>query len=43
MSRSLNATSWSARAVFVLEAGEELTRLAADLAHHFREPERGEK
>lgn len=26
-------TAWSARAVFVLEAGEEMTRLAADLAH----------
>ncbi|MEU4419544.1 DUF6228 family protein [Actinoplanes sp. NPDC024001] len=26
-------TAWSARAVFVLEAGEEMTRFAADLAH----------
>jgi len=29
-------TAWSARAVFVLEAGEELTRLAADLTHLLR-------
>ncbi|WP_410819960.1 DUF6228 family protein [Micromonospora sp. 050-3] len=28
-----DATAWSARAVFVLEAGEELTRLARDLTH----------
>ncbi|MFI5936277.1 DUF6228 family protein [Actinoplanes sp. NPDC051494] len=26
-------TAWSARAVFILEAGEEMTRLAADLSH----------
>ncbi|MEV4277183.1 DUF6228 family protein [Actinoplanes xinjiangensis] len=29
-------TAWSARAVFVLEAGEEMTRLAADLAYLLR-------
>jgi Family of unknown function (DUF6228) len=29
-------TAWSARAVFVLEAGEEMTRLAADLTHLLR-------
>jgi Family of unknown function (DUF6228) len=29
-------TAWSARAVFVLEAGEEMTRLAADLTHCLR-------
>ncbi|MDW5327246.1 DUF6228 family protein [Plantactinospora sp. KLBMP9567] len=29
----LDDTAWSARAVFVLEAGEEMTRLAADLSH----------
>jgi hypothetical protein len=28
-------TAWSARTVFVLEAGEEMTRLAADLTHFF--------
>jgi Family of unknown function (DUF6228) len=31
-----DGTAWSARAVFVLEAGEEMTRLAADLTHHLR-------
>ncbi|GIF70445.1 hypothetical protein Ais01nite_84800 [Asanoa ishikariensis] len=29
----LEGTAWSARAVFVLEAGEEMTRLAAHLTH----------
>ncbi|WP_220090150.1 DUF6228 family protein [Micromonospora saelicesensis] len=29
-------TAWSARAVFVLEAGEELTRFAGDLTHFLR-------
>jgi hypothetical protein len=29
-------TAWSARTVFVLEAGEEMTRLAADLTHFFQ-------
>lgn len=29
-------TAWSARTVFVLEAGEEMTRLAADLTHFLR-------
>nr|WP_255420899.1 DUF6228 family protein [Micromonospora sp. HM5-17] len=29
----LGNSAWSARAVFVLEAGEEMTRLAADLSH----------
>ena len=29
-------TAWSARTVFVLEAGEEMRRLAADLAHLLR-------
>ncbi|MBF5030386.1 MULTISPECIES: DUF6228 family protein [unclassified Micromonospora] len=28
--------AWSARAVFVLEAGEEMTRFAADLTHLLR-------
>jgi hypothetical protein len=28
--------AWSARAVFVLEAGKEMTRLAADLTHFLR-------
>ncbi|BCJ47778.1 hypothetical protein GCM10010168_21370 [Actinoplanes ianthinogenes] len=30
---SWDRSAWSARAVFVLEAGEEMTRFAADLAH----------
>ncbi|GAA0803115.1 DUF6228 family protein [Spirilliplanes yamanashiensis] len=29
-------TAWSARAVFVVEAGEEMTRLAAELSHLLR-------
>ncbi|MCG5444792.1 DUF6228 family protein [Micromonospora sp. NIE79] len=29
-------TAWSARSVFVLEAGEEMTRLAGDLTHFLR-------
>jgi hypothetical protein len=29
----LGNSAWSARAVFVLEAGKEMTRLAADLSH----------
>jgi hypothetical protein len=29
----LNHTAWSARTVFVLEAGEEMAHAAADLAH----------
>lgn len=29
-------TAWSARSVIVLEAGEEMTRLAADLTHFLR-------
>ncbi|MFC4013934.1 DUF6228 family protein [Nonomuraea purpurea] len=32
----LDDTAWSARSVFVLEAGEELTRLAADLSYFLR-------
>lgn len=32
----LDDTAWSARAVFVLEAGEEMTRCAADLNHFLR-------
>ncbi|WP_090943381.1 DUF6228 family protein [Nonomuraea jiangxiensis] len=32
----LDDTAWSARSVFVLEAGEELTRLAADLSYLLR-------
>jgi hypothetical protein len=31
--RDRDDTAWSARAVFVLEAGEEMSRLAADLTH----------
>ena len=33
---ALDDTAWSARAVFVLEAGEEMTRLAADLKYGLR-------
>ena len=32
----MNDTAWSARAVFVLEAGEEMTRFAADLTRFLR-------
>lgn len=32
----LTDTAWSARAVFVLEAGEEMTRIATDLTHLLR-------
>ncbi|MGW0435333.1 DUF6228 family protein [Micromonospora sp. NPDC003197] len=32
----LDNTRWSARVVFKLEAGEEMTHLAADLAHFLR-------
>lgn len=32
----LDNTAWSARADFVVEAGEEMTRLAADLTHLLR-------
>ncbi|MGC4851788.1 DUF6228 family protein [Micromonospora sp. DT15] len=32
----LHGTAWSARAVFVLEAGEELTGFAGDLTHFLR-------
>lgn len=29
--------AWSARVVFTIEAGEEMTRLANDIRHHFDE------
>ncbi|WP_319461062.1 DUF6228 family protein [Micromonospora sp. RTP1Z1] len=32
----LEDTAWSARAVYVLEAGEEMTRFAGDLTHLLR-------
>ncbi|WP_436534368.1 DUF6228 family protein [Actinoplanes sp. HUAS TT8] len=34
--RAWDDTAWSARVVFVLEAGEQMTGLAGDLAHFLR-------